>query len=226
MKKFYELVQRNLLSLRGAGIFKKHFFSEGHLPLITISREMGSGGRPIAFLVAKELGHTWVVYHREIVEEIAKKTNLEKRLISEVDENTMSLVEELIADVFGKRYLTLTNYQKHLAKILSTIGNRGFTIIVGRGAHYLFPHALKVRIISEMEQRIKWEIEYEHIIRSEAVKRIEESDNKRYEFERTMYGHDPKKAHHYDLVIRTGQNLSIENAAEIITQLAKRRFKL
>ncbi len=69
-------------------------------------------------------------------------------------------------------------------------------------------------------------MEYEKISEKEAIKRIEESDKKRVEFIKTLYQHDPRKAHHYDLVIRTGPNLSIEDAADMIARVAKRRFKL
>lgn len=77
-----------------------------------------------------------------------------------------------------------------------------------------------------MPQRIKWMMEFEKISEKEAVQRIEDSDEKRIEFVRTVFQHDPRKAHHYDIVIRTGQNLSIEDAADLIVRMAKRRFKL
>lgn len=223
MKKLYQLIQQNFLPKKVVNLLVHGFSGEQH-PIITISREMGSGGRPIAYLVEKRLRSPWKVFHKEIVDELANKTSLEKELIKEVDENNMPMIEEIIADVFGKRYLTFSNYHKHLVKLLSTIGNRGHAIIVGRGAHYLFPHALKVRIICEYQQRIAWEMEYEGLSKTEAIKRLEESDKKRAEFEKNLFNHDWKKAHHFDLVIRTGSNLSIVDAADIIILAAKKRF--
>ncbi len=223
MRRFYELIRNNIFKDNIYSFFKKNS-SDQRLPLITISREMGSGGRPIADIVAKKLGRPWKIYHKNIVEKIAKQTNLEKQLIKEVDEKKIPLIEDTIADVFGKRYLNLTTYHKGLVKILSTIGLRGHAIIIGRGAHYLFPDALNIRIICEMPQRIAWEMQYERISRNEAIRRIEQSDKSRYEFEKALFGHDIRKAQHYDLVIRTGQNLSIHDAADLIIRIAKRRF--
>src|SRR3989338_5283562 len=207
MKRLFELINKNIL---------KEFFSEKthliptekELPIITISREMGSGGRPIANLVVKTLGKPWKLFHREIIEEISKESQMEKKLIKEVDENKIPLIDELVADFFVKRYLNLSNYYKNLVKVLSTVGHRGYVIIMGRGAQYLFPQALNVRIICETDQRIKWLIEYEKII----------------DFEKAIYGHDPRKAHHYDLVIRTGPEISIEDAADIIVFAARKKF--
>lgn len=76
-----------------------------------------------------------------------------------------------------------------------------------------------------MNQRIQWLMEFEKVSKKEAINRIEESDQKRVEFIKSLYQHDPRKAHHYDLVIRTDSNLSIEDAADLIVMMAKKRFK-
>lgn len=223
MKRLFELVNKNFLKARLDFLGGKQ---TRRLPLITVSREKGSGGRIIAYMVAKKLGKSWKVFHKEIVDEIAKEIRLEKKLVNEVDEKKVPLIDAVIGNFFGKSYLNLSSYYRHLVKILSTIGHRGYAIIIGRGADYLFPQALKVRIICDMKQRIKWLMEFEKISEKEAKKRIEQSDKERMEFVRTLYGHDSRKAHHYDLVIRTGPNLPVEDASDLIVRLAKRRFKM
>lgn len=228
MKRIFNLLNKNVFNFSSfIRPFVKKIDVQKELPIITISREAGSGGRPIAFEVAKKLGNPWMLYHKEIVEEIAKQTRLEQKLIREIDEQNIPLVEEIVGNFFGKRYPTLSNYYKHLVRILSVIGHRGNAIIMGRGAHFLFPHSLKVRIICEMEQRIKWIMEYEGAkTAATALKRIEESDNQRIEFNKKLFHHDIRKAHHYDLVIRTGKHLTVDDAADIIVYTAKKRFKL
>jgi len=225
MKKLYQLIQKNLVYEKLFDLFQKKL-PLPELPLITISREKGSGGRLIAHLVAKKLGKPWKVYHKEILEEIAKESHLEKQLIDEVDEKNVPYIEEIIDDFFGKKYFSLSNYHKQLTKVLSTIGQRGYAIIIGRGANYLLPNSLKVRTICEMEQRIKWEMQYENLTRKQAVALIEKSDEERLRFVKTLFSHDQRKAHHYDLVVRTGLHLSLEDAAELIAKMAKRRFKI
>ena len=220
MKKPYELIQKNLARLPDK---KKAVAS---FPIITLSRERGSGGRPIANLVEKQLGSPWKVYNKEIIDDIAKQTKLARGIIKEIDESDIPLIDELIADFFGERYLNFSIYHRNLLKALSTIGQRGHAIIIGRGATFLFPDSLKVRTICEMEQRIKWLMEYENMVRSEAIRDIRASDARRIDFVEHVFKHDPRKAHHYDLVIRTGPHLSIEDAADLIVAEAKRRFKI
>ena len=223
MKKLFELINKNLESSSFFGLFRR---PEGEdLPIITISREKGSGGRPIAFLVARKLGPPWQVFHKDIVDQIAKEAHLEKELIEQVDEGNVPLIEQMIDNVLGKEYMNLSAYYKHLVRILATIGNRGHAIIIGRGANFLFPKALKVRVICEMEDRIRKVMKYEKVTRKEAIFMIDESDKKRTEFTKSLFLHDPRKAHHYDLIIRTGWDVSLEDAAALIVKAAKQRFK-
>jgi len=224
MKKLFELINKNFEFSQFFPSF--HSKEKKDCPLITISREKGSGGRPIAFLVAKELGVPWAVFHKDIVEEIAKETRLEKELIEVVDEAQIPLMTQLVDNVLGKKYLDLSNYYKHLVRILFTIGQRGNAIIIGRGANFLFPKALKVRIICEMEERIRGVMKYEKVNRREAVDLIEKSDRERTHFTQSLFQHDPRKAHHYDMVIRTGKNISLEDAAAVIVDMARKRFGL
>jgi cytidylate kinase len=225
MKKIFQLINKNLSFFSLAG-FQKKDKKPKPLPVITLSREKGSGGKLIADLVAKKLGKNWKVYHKEIIEKIAQETKLEKELISQIDEKNISLVEKLIGDFLGKHHPPLSTYYRQLIKILSQINQRGYAVIVGRGAEYLLPQALKIRIICEMEQRIKWLMQFEKLSRKQALEQIEKSDTERLNFIKTLYKHDQRKAHHYDLVIRTGPNLSLEDAADLIVSLAKKRFKI
>ena len=224
MRNVLSMIDRNLFFSRLGGIIRKSRGKE--LPLITISREYGSGGSTVARLVAKRMGRPWKLYHEEIVSGIAKESKLERALINEIDESKTPLIEEVIHDFFGRRYMNLSSYYKHLVKILSAIGNRGYAVILGRGANFLFPNALKVRIIGEMSERVRWLIKYESMTEKRAIKTIEESDQKRHEFARTIFNHDPRKAHHYDLLIRTSDRIDVNTATDIIVTLARRRFKL
>lgn len=224
MKKLFELINQNLESSHLFGFLRKRDAVKH--PIITISREKGSGGRPIAFLVARKLGPPWQVFHKDIVEQIAKEANLEKELIEEVDEGNMPLIEQVIDNVLGKQYLNLPGYYKHLIRILSTIGNRGHAIIIGRGANFLLPDALKVRMICEMEERIRKVMKYEKVSRKEAIEMIDESDKRRTAFTKSLFQHDPRKAHHYDLIIRTGKSVSLEDAADLIVEAAYKKFGL
>lgn len=226
MKKLFELIEKNLVSTRFINLFRSKNESSTQLPIITFSREKGSGGRIIANRVVKLIGPSWKVFHKQIIEEISKESGMQKNLIKEIDERNIPLIEEIVADLFGKRYYNLTSYYKALVKTLSTIGQRGHVIIIGRGANFLFPKSLKIRVICEMQQRVKWLMEYEKLTKKQAEQLIEKSDRERREYSQALFHHDPRKAHHYDLVIRTSEDLDVNAAAELIATFAKTKFRL
>jgi len=229
MKNIFKLINKNLFKFNGnlAHLLgRSKLKSSKTLPVITISREMGAGGRPIAKMVVRRLGKPWRLYHKEIINRIVDEAKLERKLVEEVDEKKLSLIEETIYDLFGRQYVSLSNYYRHLIKVVTTISQRGYAVILGRGANFILPKALNVRIICDMKQRIKWEMKFEKISRATAIRRIKKSDDERRSFIKTLYDHTNKKAHHYDLVIRTGDNLSIYDAVDLILLAAKKRFKL
>jgi cytidylate kinase len=222
MKRLFDIINRNFEETA----LRTHKKTSAQLPIITISREQGSGGRPIAYLLAKKLKNPWRVYHKDIVDEIAQETALDPELVQQLDEHQSSAIKELLNTVFGKQFLSMNAFYKHLLHILASIGTRGNAIIVGRGANFLFPNALKVRIVAQMEDRIQSMVKYEHISAREAKKQIEKSDKERTEFAQTLFQHDQRKAHHYDIVIRTGKDIDVETATDAILLLAKKKFKL
>jgi cytidylate kinase len=221
MEKFYKIFQNNF--------FRKKKTSQptsGPPPLITISREMGSGGKSTANLIAIRLGEPWKVYHHAEIDKIAKDKKLEEKLIASIDPKRLPLAYIIINETFVKRLSRLSGYQRHLVKVMTLVGLKGHVIILGRGGNFLFPNALNVRMICQMDQRIIWQMTYEHISRGEAIKRIEESDYERKKFVHSLFNHNHCKAYHYDVAIRTGSFITIEDASNIIIDLAKRKFKI
>ena len=77
-----------------------------------------------------------------------------------------------------------------------------------------------------MEHRINIAMKYDKLSRQKAIEFLKKCDEERDEFIKNLYHHDPKKAHHYDLVIKIGPNLSLKDGADLIVRLAKKRFKL
>ncbi len=226
MGKIYEIFQKNFFPPKKGEHRGSPLQHNGPLPIITISREMGSGGKSTANLIALRLGEPWKVYDHELIDEIAKNKHLEEKLVKSVDPKRLPLADIIVNKVFGKRITNLPGYHRHLVKVMSLVGLRGYSIILGRGANFLFPSGLNIRIICQLDQRITWQMTYEHISRSEAIKRIEESDKERREFVESLFNHNHTKAYHYDLVIKTGSDLTIEDASNIIIDLARRRFKI
>ncbi len=224
MKRFFDLVNRNLSLSKLTDVLRGN--TNVSTPLITISREYGSGGSVIATRLARRLGRPWKTYHQEIVGKIASQAHLERKLIDEVDELKIPLIEEIISDFFGRRYMNLNTYSKHLVRILSTIGHRGHAVIIGRGANFLFPESLKVRVISPKADRIKVLMKYEGLSEKKAARQIEEVDHRREEFIKSVFKQNPSLAVHYDIVIQTHFGTNLDEYTAALALLARNKFKL
>ena len=109
---------------------------------------------------------------------------------------------------------------------MSAIAARGYAVIVGRGSNFLIPSSLKVRIITDMEQRIKTVMEFRKVTREKAISMIESSDKKRSDFTKQLFNHSNKNPYHYDVVIKTGGLIEDEDAIDTIVHLAKKKFRL
>lgn len=224
MRKLFELVEKNLNFNRLTDFFRRE--KPGDKPLITISREYGSGGSIIAAKLAKKLGKSWRVFHDEIIEEIAKEAHTDRKLIKEIDESKIPFMQDVLEDFFGKKHVGLESYSKHLLKILEKIGERGHAIIVGRGSNFLFPDSLKIRVLADMKHRINVVMRVKKVSEEKARKILEDYDTHRIRFAQSLFHHDPRKPHHYDLTIKISESLGIDPATHLIYTLAKKRFKI
>ena len=225
MKRMFDLIDRNLfLSKLSKKITKKPQKKEA--PVITLSREFGSGGSIIAEKVSKMLGKKWKTYHSEIVDRIAKDTDLEKKWVDAVDEGKVPLINLIIGDLFGKKYINLRSYSLHLTRILKMIGKKGYAVIVGRGGNFILPDSLKIRIITDMDKRIKTIMEMKKVSQDKAIEMINSSDRKREQFIKQLFNHSTKNPYHFDVVIKTGDNITDDDAVSLIVKLAKKKFGL
>lgn len=194
-------------------------------PVITISRQMGSGGRIVSELVRKKLGEPWKIWDKEIIDAIAKKAKIRKELVEEADERVVSTVRGYVADLLGEEFMSLPTYHRYLVESLADIGGIGYAIIMGRGGNFILKDSLNVRLVRPLEERIKHEMNQEEVTREVAGRWISASDTLRAQFIRDLYGKEIGDPAHYDLVINTNQ-VSLEAAAELIVLAAKRKWKL
>lgn len=104
------------------------------LPVITISREYGSGGRAIGERVAKELGIPF--YDKQLILMAAKESGLSEEYIKKTEQ--MKSTSFLYGLYMGAQQLPM-NDQIFLvqSKIIRKLADEGPCVIVGRCADYI-----------------------------------------------------------------------------------------
>jgi cytidylate kinase len=188
---------------------------EEGLPVITVSREPGSGGRVVAERIARQLGLD--LFHGEIIQEIAESADTSARILETLDEKGLSVLDDWISTLVNRRHLWPDQYLKHLMKVIGTIGKHGRAVIVGRGANFILPREVRfrVRIVAPLDTRVQ-NVAREFGVSSEvARRRVLRAESDRRAFVRKYFHADITDPVNYDLVINTG-TLSIDAAVEAI----------
>lgn len=193
--------------------------SKTYGPVITISRQHGCYGAETAVELSHFLGRGWVVFHREILEAIAKDSGVEKEYLRQFDEKTIPLIEEIV-NGFYKPHLSDTTYLTYLKKFLSSLASRGKVIIVGRGANFILKEGFHVRLVASLPVRIKRLIELNKYSKSEAEQEIEEADRQRRAYIKKLFGVEVDDPLNYDLIINT-DDLTFSETAKIIFEATK-----
>lgn len=193
-------------------------------PIITISREPGSGGRPIAKALAKQLKFKY--YNKELINLIAKDAKKKKEIIKEFDEKYKTKIEDFFISLFGKNNYSLqTAYYKSLDRVILKIGLQGKAVILGRGANFILPSltTLKVRIIAPYKFRLRMALKFEKHPFKKALRIIKKTHFNRKEFIKKAFKKNISNANYYDLVINT-ENINIPEAVKIIRTAFKQKF--
>jgi len=192
-------------------------------PYITISRDPGSGGRPIAKILEERLG--WQYYNERLLDEMAKSTKIQKRVLQQVSEKGRTMLQDFAQALLNPDYVSDVKYMKELIRIILTLGYKGEVIILDHGANFILPegHGLRVRITAPRHVRLQRAREYETKTELQARETIRAVEKDRHEFVQQYFEKDIDSDEHYDLVINTSF-YSMEDVADIIEKALYRKF--
>ena len=183
------------------------------MAIITISRGSYTKGKEIAEKVAKKLGYECVA--RETLIEASQEFNVPEVKLVRALHDAPSILDRFS---YGKEKF-LAFYQSAFLKHLQ----KDNIVYHGLAGHFLLrgvSHVLKVRIIADMEERVKFEMEREKISEKQAYRLLKNDDEERVKWSKYVHGIDTNDASLYDLVIKTTK-ITADNAVDIICHAAK-----
>lgn len=188
-----------------------------HYPVITISREYGSGGRAIGERLAKELGVPF--YDKELIFMAAKESGLSEEYIKKTEQ--MKSTSFLYGLYMSAQQLPM-NDQIFLvqSKIIRQVAQEGPCVIVGRCADYVLrddPNAVLVNLFvhAPMAARIRRESARTNTTPAEAEKRIRQVDKERAAYYNFFSSKRWGDAQGYDLCVNT-DGLEISDVAKLV----------
>jgi cytidylate kinase len=189
--------------------------AEPRLPTITLSMEPGSGGSILAQKIADRLDFD--LFNREIVEAIAKSSEIRETVIASLEKDRLSGMEDFIASLVKDYYIHPDLYLEHLLKVINTIARHGRAVIVGRGANFILPapEIFAVRVIAPLEIRIRNVALNYKVAEEEAKRRVIRRESRRKAFVRHSFNADISDPLHYDMIINTAK-MNIDAAVEAV----------
>ncbi|MBQ7336755.1 MAG: cytidylate kinase-like family protein [Clostridia bacterium] len=205
--------------------------------VITIGREFGSGGRELGKRLAELLQIAY--YDKEIIEEIAKRTQLAESYVHQIVEQKTGVfypitigrtlhahqVHNFGNDFMLKQYTTVYSEQ---ANVLREMAEKSDCVIVGRCADYILKehNPLRLFVYADMDSkvarcRLKGDA-HEELSDKDLRKKIRRVDKNRAKYYQYYTGHTWGNRSNYDLCVNTSA-ISVKECAEMLAEMLKNR---
>ena len=186
--------------------------------VITINRELGSGGRTVGRILAEKLGVPY--YDKALTKPLEEKFNMTADQIENLKSNNRSWWQDVkrvlilgeeaansldYYDEKKKKLVTSEAVLKAEKEILHSIAIEDSCVIAGRSAFYVmngYPNSLNILIQASMEYRLNRIMTKRGISEKEAKKIIKEVDEEREEYLRNNAHTSRYDTRNYDLVIK------------------------
>lgn len=182
------------------------------MAVLTISREIGSGGAEIGRMVAEKLNYHYA--DKQVMLSAFHQYGFKP--FDKVYDKPTSFWDQFD----NMRKMTLEN----LNAVIAAIAQHGNVVIVGRGSYAVLQDladVLNVRIQAPFDSRLEWLMKEENLKdKHEAAHRLEEMDIQRAEFVETTYMAPWDAAGLFDMVINTGK-VSVDHAVSWLAEAVK-----
>jgi cytidylate kinase-like protein len=194
-------------------------------PVITLSRQTGSNTGEITEALRGILGEPWQVWDSALLDEVARRTGCRLQMLQAMDEKEQSQIELTMRSLLGAPIVEEFTYRHHLAQVMLALAQRGYAIIVGRGAAFILRDALKVRLRAAFSFRVESAAQVYGWSRGEAERRLRAADRERSEFIRTEFGRAIDAVDLYDMTLST-DTLGVQATAAAIAAATHVRFNV
>ena len=192
--------------------------------IITIVREFGSMGRPIARRLSELLGIEF--YDRDIVEETARKMNLPVSVISINEENQGSAYSRMRFPLGKSSREKQDEIFRVQSEIIRRLAKRESCVVVGRCSDYIlrdFENRLSICVYAPFEKRIENCVSSLGMDEETAMQMTVEVDKARRKYHKRYANYSPEDIKNKNLLIDSSF-FGIEGTARLIAEIAKSKF--
>jgi cytidylate kinase len=191
-------------------------------PCITISREFGCEGYPVAErlreLMMQKTGDEWVLIDKAVLEEVARHHNISEDILQTLGENNQILNEVLAT--FSSRWKSDHEYFKLLSRHVVALAEQGNVIISELGGAIItrhVEHSYDFRIYGSAAFKTATLASRLHIEFEDAEKVMYRQQKARDHFTRDFLSQDAHDPALYDMLFNNDRSSPQQIAATIVT---------
>lgn len=189
------------------------------MPVITISRQTGSGGMTIGQRLAEHLHADYV--NTQIIQQVAHRLGISEAVAAEHNERGEGFIERLARVLPGADpsltaqsrptmplafETTTESFVEITRQLVHEAAHTGNAVIFGHGAQYILagqPEVLHVRFVAPLPSRIERVMRREGLSQLQAERRIHKEDQRRAGHIRQYYQADWGAPDPYHLILNT-----------------------
>jgi cytidylate kinase len=193
-------------------------------PVLTVSRQRGSGGTVLAERLAQRFGYT--LLHRDVIDRIVESSGYTRRIVESLDGHARSQLQVWFESVLRGDYVDAGDYVKALLEVIYSISQLGGVVVVGRGANFILGHerGFHIRVVAPRDVRARNLKAREGLAERDALRAIEQSDRERTDWIRKVFHRSIDDPLGYDLIINH-LSISMESATSLVAAAAQEKFE-
>jgi cytidylate kinase len=201
------------------------------MAVITITREMATGGRKLGRLLARRLDYQYV--DKSLFQDIAEDLNVSKRTLESFEESRRYHMSNYFAKVFSKSYVERIvgydksvveeeEYQKSLETLILGTAREDNVVIIGRAAYFFLKdmkNCYHIRLVAPMDWKKKYALENYKISPDRVQRFLEKRDGNLQWFRRSICGMRFDDSLWFHLTLNMSRT-PIEKGVELIMSVA------
>lgn len=194
--------------------------------IITVGRQLGSGGRVVAEELARRFNIAF--YDKELIQKASRQSGLDSSFFEKTDEKvTTSLATGAIYDFFQENYFSSESLFQIQSDVIRNIAQTESAVIIGRCADYILrdhPRSVNIFVAANMQDRIERVAKYYKVSTEKALSLVEKTDKKRASFYNYYSNKVWGAAKSYDFCINSSA-LGLEATIDLTLDFVSKKLK-
>ncbi|MBC7906867.1 MAG: cytidylate kinase-like family protein [Rhodospirillaceae bacterium] len=189
------------------------------MPVVTLSRDYGSGGDIIATRLAQRLGVP--LYDEQLLRDVAQRLNDDPAIVQMLDESMGKAKDMWLYRLFSGKDIGHDAYRDTLIKVVMSLGRLG-GVLIGRGAHVILADgcALRVRVTGSPEICARRMAEQGHGSYEEELVKANDLNHRRGKFVWDVFHARLSDANQFDITVNTDRMVDFEDVVDMLVGMS------